>query len=250
MTMSESFLSGDRRPRRVRSLHAEVVEVIASWLIGERFRGGDILPNEMEICAELGVSRTVVREAVRTLVAKGMLQVRRKTGTVVLAEDEWSIYDAEVLAWRFRYGASVKFVEDLFRFRAGMETFAAEVCAANPDFDVGFLGKCCDAMEAALHGEGDWFEADLSFHRHLLAGAGNTFLSHLTPILENLFSALLSPEVLIEENMRLTLPRHRDVVTAIAKRDPAEARSAMLRLVAEAREDVLREVADKSGVRK
>ena len=182
--INDRFPDTSRFPRAVRSLHSEVVEEIARWMIAGHFREGDVLPNEQEIGDQLGVSRTVVREAVRTLVAKGMLQVRRRTGTVVLGEDEWSIFDTEVLAWRFRHGVSDAFLEDLFRFRAGMETFAAE------------------------------------------------------------FDALLSPDVLIEENMRRTLPRHRAVVDAIASGSSERAREAMLLLVGEARDDTLKRIGE------
>lgn len=240
--MRDKFPDSGRFPRVVRSLHAEVVEEIASWLITGHFKEGDVLPNEQEVGNNLGVSRTVVREAVRTLVAKGMLQVRRRTGTVVLSEDDWSIFDTEVLAWRFRHGVSNEFLDELFRFRAGTETFAAELCATNPDFDVAELSECCDAMERALDGEGDWFDADLRFHRLLLSGAGNRFLAHMIPMIENLFDALLSPDVLIEENMRRTLPRHRAVVDAIASGDTSAVREAMLLLVAEARDDTLKRI--------
>lgn len=229
------------RPQSVRSLHREVVEAIGGWLVTGRFKEGEALPNELDIAADFNVSRTVVREAVRTLVAKGMLQVRRKTGTVVLPEAEWSIFDPDVLGWRFKQ-LDTAFVEDLFRFRAGIETFAAELCARNPDFDGAGLAACCDRMEKALAGEGDWFEADLSFHRRLLEGAGNRFVLHLRRMIENLFDALLSPDVLIEENMRATLPRHREVAAAIAAHDPEGARAAMQRLVSEARDDVLRKI--------
>ncbi|PRY85085.1 FadR/GntR family transcriptional regulator [Donghicola tyrosinivorans] len=243
----DKFPDTGRFPRPVRSLHAEVVEEIARWLIVGDFTEGDVLPNEQEVGQALGVSRTVVREAVRTLVAKGMLQVRRRTGTVVLSEDEWNIFDTEVLAWRFRYGVSNDFLEELFKFRAGTETIAAELCATNPDFDVAELRDCCDAMERALDGQGDWFEADLRFHRLLLTGAGNRFLAHIVPMLENLFDALLSPDVLIEENMRRTLPRHRAVVDAIASGNTTQVREAMLLLVSEAREDTLRRIGDAGG---
>jgi|LULF01.1.fsa_nt_gb DNA-binding FadR family transcriptional regulator len=242
--INDRFPDTSRFPRAVRSLHSEVVEEIARWMIAGHFREGDVLPNEQEIGDQLGVSRTVVREAVRTLVAKGMLQVRRRTGTVVLGEDEWSIFDTEVLAWRFRHGVSDAFLEDLFRFRAGMETFAAELCCSNPAFVVADLYACCDAMERALGGQGDWFEADLRFHRLLLSGAGNRFLGHLVPMLENLFDALLSPDVLIEENMRRTLPRHRAVVDAIASGSSERAREAMLLLVGEARDDTLKRIGE------
>ena len=238
----DTFPETARFPRVVRSLHSEVVEEIARWLITGQVAEGEVIPNEQDICDRLGVSRTVVREAVRTLVAKGMLQVRRRHGTVALGEDDWSIFDTELLAWRFRHGVSTAFLEDLFRFRAGMETFAAELCATSPTFDAAELHEACNAMERALAGQGDWFEADLRFHRLLLAGAGNRFLGHLVPMLENLFDALLSPEVLIEENMRRTLPRHRAVVAAIEIGDVVQVRQAMQLLVGEARDDTLRRI--------
>ncbi|WP_316858688.1 FCD domain-containing protein [uncultured Cohaesibacter sp.] len=229
-------------PRPARSLHSEVVEEIARWLIEGHLVAGDLLPNEVEIVERLGVSRTIVREAVRTMVAKGMLQVRRRNGTVVLGEDQWSMFDRELLAWRFRYGVSEDFLEELFRFRAGVETMAAEFCASTPGYDATPLLECCDAMALALQGKGDWFAADLNFHCLLLTGAGNRFLAHLTPMLENLFDALFSPDVLVEDNMRRTLPRHRAVAEAIAAGDPAAARERMLLLVGEARDDTLQRI--------
>lgn len=234
----------EKQARVVRSLHREVVETIAGWILSGRLGEGDVLPNELQIGDELAVSRTVVREAVRTLVAKGMLRVRRKSGTVVLPQSNWSLFDPDVLAWRFRYHIDATFVEDLFRFRAGMETFAAEVCASKPDYDPAPLAACCDRMAAALEGRDNWFDADLAFHRLLLEGTGNQFILRLVPLLEGLFGGLFSPEILLLENMRATLPRHRDVVAAIAAHDPAAARATMLRLVAEARDDIFRKISE------
>ncbi|MAZ33949.1 MAG: GntR family transcriptional regulator [Thalassospira sp.] len=223
----------------IRSLHQEAVEAIAKWLISGRYHVATILPNEAEIGDELGISRTVVREAVRTLVAKGMLQVRRKTGTIVRPLSDWSLFDPEVLAWRFRYSRDPLFVEDMARFRAAIETIAVEICASNPDFNCKVLYDCCDAMEAALEGKGDWFAADLAFHRHLLEGTNNQFILHMQPMLDNFFDAMLSPEVLLPENMRITLPYHRAIADAIAAGDPVRSRQEMLQLVQKGREDIL-----------
>ena len=223
----------------IRSLHQEAVEAIAKWLTSGRYSVGTILPNEAEIGDELGISRTVVREAVRTLVAKGMLQVRRKTGTIVRPLSDWSLFDPEILAWRFRYSRDPLFVEDMARFRAAIETIAVEICASNPDFNCKVLYDCCDAMEAALEGKGDWFAADLAFHRHLLEGTGNQFILHMLPMLDNFFDAMLSPEVLLPENMRITLPYHRAIADAIAAGDPVRSRKEMLQLVHKGREDIL-----------
>ena len=223
----------------MRSLHQDAVETIAKWLMIGRYPVGDILPNEAEIGDELGISRTVVREAVRTLVAKGMLHVRRKTGTIVRPLSDWSLFDPEVLAWRFRYSRDQTFVDDMARFRAAIETIAVEICASNPDFDCTVLYDCCDAMEAALNGKGDWFVADHAFHRHILQGTGNQFILHMQPMLDNFFDAILSPEVLLPENMRITLPYHRAIADAIAAGDPARSRQEMLHLIEKGREDIL-----------
>ena len=226
----------------IRSLHHEAVEAIAKWLMIGRYRVGTILPNETEIGDELGISRTVVREAVRTPVAKGMLQVRRKTGTIVRPVSDWSLFDPEVLAWRFRYNRDQTFVDDMASFRAAIETIAVEICATSPDFDCSVLYDCCDAMEAALNGDGDWFVADHAFHRHILQGTGNQFILHMQPMLDNFFDAMLSPEVLLPENMRITLPYHRAIADAIAARDPARSRQEMLQLVQKGREDILKRI--------
>lgn len=236
-----------RPAQAVRSLHNETVESLANWLMAGRYGPGDILPKEPEIGEELGVSRTVVREAVRTLVAKGLLQVRRKTGTVVLPVADWSLFDPEVLAWRFRYSRDATFIDDMTDFRAAIETIAVEICAVRPDFDAGELHACCDAMEAALRGEGDWFAADLAFHRTLLRGTRNQFILHMQPMLENFFNAILSPELLLPENMRITLPYHRKIADAIAAHDPVRGRETMLQLVRKGREDTLKRIAEKFG---
>lgn len=223
----------------VKSLHRDAVEAIAKWLMIGRYPVGAVLPTETEIGEELEISRTVVREAVRTLVAKGMLQVRRKTGTIVLPVSDWSLFDPEVLAWRFRYSRDATFVDDMTRFRAAIETIAVEICAARPDFDASVLHDCCDEMAAALEGRGDWFAADLAFHRHILRGTDNQFILHMQPMLDNFFDAMLSPEVLRPENMRITLPYHRAIADAIAAGDPVRSRHEMLQLVHKGREDIL-----------
>lgn len=240
--MVDSYLATSIPENGPRSLHSNAVESIAFWLTGGRFKGGDLLPNETEIGFELGISRTVVREAIRTLAAKGMVQVRRRIGMVVLPITEWSLFDPQVMAWRFKFTSDQRFVDDITAFRASVETIAAEICAARDDFDGKILHDCCDAMEASLAGQGDWFAADLAFHRHLLRETQNQFLLHMQPMLDSFFDAFLSPEVLRPENMRQTLPYHRAIAEAVTEGNPTKARDMMLQLVNKGREDVLQRI--------
>ena len=86
---------------------------IAGWIVGGRFEAGTMLPREEEIGGELNVSRTVVREAMRTLTAKGMVEVRRRLGTRVRPVDTWSLFDPQVVSWRMTSGLGSYHAADL-----------------------------------------------------------------------------------------------------------------------------------------
>jgi GntR family transcriptional regulator, galactonate operon transcriptional repressor len=120
----------------LRTRHQEAVDQIAGWIVSGRFAADAVLPTEEEIGIQLGVSRTVVREAMRTLVAKGMVNVRRRHGTQVLPVDSWSLFDPQVVAWRLANGLPRDFIEDLIRFRLGIEPYAAGLGGRQSEFSV------------------------------------------------------------------------------------------------------------------
>lgn len=84
------------------SLNRLVARDIFLAIVGGRFPAGSILPNEHELAASLGVSRTALREAVKGLASKGLLETRRKRGTLVLEREHWNLLDAELIAWSRR----------------------------------------------------------------------------------------------------------------------------------------------------
>ena len=162
----------------LRTRHQDAVDVIAGWIVGGRFAADSVLPTEDEIGDELGVSRTVVREAMRTLVAKGMVNVRRRHGTQVQPVDSWSLFDPQVVSWRLSSGLTREFIEDLIHFRLGIEPYAAGLAAANPEFPGEKLDLYFRRMAAAVDGDGDYHQADLAFHETIFLGSGNQFLRH------------------------------------------------------------------------
>lgn len=229
-----------RRPHApAQSLHSLTVEAMARWIVGGRFVSGSLLPNEADLGEELRVSRTVVREAVRTLVAKGMLETRRRHGTQVQPKERWSLVDREVLYWQLKFDASPGFLDDLYEFRMGLETFVAARCAAEPTFDKTGLLEAMARLEAAVEsGSDSWADADLAFHRCLLNGTKNHFFAHIEPLLDNLFQTILTPALIDREQLRQALPDHRAVAEAVAAGNPAAAREAMEVLIAEGRRNL------------
>lgn len=223
----------------MRTRHQETVDRIATWIVGGRFAGQPALPTEEEIGGELGVSRTVVREAMRTLVAKGMVEVRRRHGTTVRPVDSWSLFDPQVVAWRLSGGLTREFVDDLINFRLGIEPHAAELAARNPNFDAVALEDAYERMAAAVDGTGDYHSADLDFHRTIILGSNNQFLRQLVPLIANTLSVSFQLSVISMETARAALPMHRDVADAIIGRDPKRAREALTKLIEGAREDIL-----------
>lgn len=222
-----------------KSRHQDAVERIADWIVAGRFNGARALPTESEVGAELGVSRTVVREAMRTLTAKGLVDVRPRHGTTVRPQDDWQLFDPQVIEWRMKAGVPRKLANDLIEFRLAIEPFAARLAAARRDFPQASLVEAFERMTAATEGEGDYHAADLAFHQTILTGTRNEFIRHLAPIMSSTLKLSFKLSVLSMETARASLPMHRAVADAIAAHDTEAAGRALAVLIESARDDML-----------
>src|SRR3546814_18457675 len=101
---------------------------MAAWVVGGRFEDSAPLPNEAEIGAELGVSRTVVREAMRTLAAQGLISVRPRTGTRVEPRERWHLFDPQVILWRLEAGVVRDLIDVLLAFRLAIAQLGTAPC--------------------------------------------------------------------------------------------------------------------------
>src|SRR6476660_7156500 len=111
-----------------RGLHGSVVHEIGVRILEGELKPGDTLPDNGSL-AEPEVSRTVVREAIKVLAAKGLVESRPKTGTRVRPRTDWNLLDPDVLAWQFAAGPFTRFIEDLFELRQMIEPQAAAMAA-------------------------------------------------------------------------------------------------------------------------
>src|SRR5207344_1945218 len=144
-----------------------------------RIIGGDIapaasLPNEADLCTQLGVSRTIVREATKVLASKGLLESRPKTGTRVRPPESWNLLDPDVLAWQWAAMPRAEFVREIFELRRAFEPTVAALAAmrASKD-DLRIMAAALDAMDAAGDDGRRFIGPDTEFHRTILAAVGN-----------------------------------------------------------------------------
>lgn len=223
------------RPR----VHADMVGQLARRILSGALPPGAALPSTAALSAELGVSRTALREAIRTLSAKGLVQMRPRTGTRVCAREEWHLLDPQVLGWA---GASLEpdFVRSLLECRQLIEPAAAAMAARRAT--AAQLAEAESAylrMAAALpHDVAACCEADLEFHLAVLRASGNPVLAQLAGTISAALLAIFQLSRRLADSHREALSAHRDVVEAIRMRDAATAEATMRRLLGVAARDL------------
>ena len=105
----------------IKNVHGNTVDHLGEAIVAGRYAAGASIPPEPLLCEELGVSRTVVREAVKSLVAKGLVSTGPKVGTRVLAEAHWNWFDPDVIIWQSKAGLTPEFLRDLQDLRRVVE---------------------------------------------------------------------------------------------------------------------------------
>ena len=230
-SLDASGLRG-RSPRK-RNLFSHVVEELGGRIVRGEFGPSGALPNEAVLSREFGASRSVIREAVKSLAAKGLIESRTRTGIRVLTPMHWNLLDPEVLDWRYSAMRPAEFFREIFEIRGMIEPQAAELAAERANAaDLAEMASAYEAMEAADKPGGAAISADLRFHRAVLAGAHNELLLQMA----NLIGVGLQVSYrLSNESFTVFLPLHKDVLDAVAARRPAKARAAMTRLLSDTR---------------
>jgi DNA-binding FadR family transcriptional regulator len=230
--------SGTTPPRRrdvrsaypVRGLNGHVVQTIGRRIATGFYEPGGIL-NVDAIGEELEVSRTVVREALKVLTAKGMVDARPKRGTFVRPRHEWSLLDPDLMRWQFEGRRDAAFFAKLTEFRAIVEPAGARLATfRRTDEDLLELEGALEEMRSASRDPDALTAADLRFHCALLAAAHNEFLDQMQVVIE---TGLYARDALVYHAHEWSdpLPVHAAVLDAVRLQDPAAAETAMLTLL-------------------
>jgi len=223
----------------IKNVHGNTVDYLGEAIVAGRYAPGAAFPPEPMLGEALGVSRTVVREAIKSLVAKGLVSTGPKVGTRVLAEDQWNWFDPDVIAWKSKAGLTRDFLRDLQDLRRVMEPAAVRLAAERATReDLAEVEAAYQAMHEATEAGGDYVASDLRFHQGLLRASHNRMIVQMSKVL----SALLRTSFEISTNRpdgpRHSLPLHRAVLDAVIAHNPGAAEQAILVLIAGANEDI------------
>lgn len=208
------------------SLTYGLVEALGQAIVtGEYAAVG--FPTEAELSKQFGASRTVTREAVKMLTAKGLLSARPRHGTVVEPENEWNLLDPDVLRWLLERKFSLRLLAEFTEMRLGIEPAAAALAARNAD-EAGLeeIRKGLRRMKAAAQGEDDALSADIAFHISILNATKNPFYREL----HELVNTALRISIRFTNRIKgrtASIPSHEDVAEAIIARDADKASTAM-----------------------
>ncbi len=214
------------------SLATQVAREIGRRIVSNSYAPGDLVEDEGALAERYQVSRSVIRDAVKILVGKGLLEVRRGIGTRVRSRSSWGLLDDDVLAWYQSAPPDADMLRQLMDIRLVFEPKAARWAAERGSAEAHQqIGAAVERMEAEKGSVEDFVVADAVFHRSILRATENEFLVALEGII---FSALLSSIRLTNVDPRsneASLPFHRSVYEAIAARDGDRAEKVMEQLL-------------------
>lgn len=221
-------------------VHNAVVKALGSRILGGEYPPGTALPREDDLCAMLGVSRTSVREAVKVLSAKGLVEARRRAGVRVLARDDWRLLDPVVLSWHPAIQKDAELLSGLLEARRIFEPAAAELAARRATgADLAVIEGAYEAMAAGIpHDPAMVCQGDLAFHKAVIAASHNVVLRGLVGTLEAALRATFQITTPLMEAQSRALSAHKTVLEAVRIRDTAGARVAMDRLLDIAADDL------------
>jgi len=212
----------------------QVARAIGGDILAGVFPPGTKLPSEAEMLSRFGVSRTVLREAFKTLTAKGLIVSRTRVGTMVLDSTHWNFFDADILAWKVSQGFDASFLRDLAAIRMAIEPAAAEAAAgqATPT-DIAAMRACVARMGEATGSAGDFADADLDFHKSVGFASGNVLMRSLAAVIETalLASFRLSSPVREADAHDESVKGHARIVDAIEAGDGPAAGQAMRAII-------------------
>ena len=223
----------------IKNVHGSTVDLLGEAIVAGRYAVGASLPPEPVLCNELGVSRTVIREAVKSLIAKGLLVTGPKVGTRVLPEEQWNCFDPDVVAWQLQAGLTCEYLRDLQELRRMVEPAAVRLAAqrATPQ-DIAEIELAYAGMKQAVDHGGDYVTHDLRFHQGLLRAAQNRMLWQMSKALSALLRTSFEISTSRKDGPASSLPMHRAVLDAVVAHDPGRAEKAVLRLIDGARQDI------------
>ncbi len=232
-------------PGLTHSLSTQIARELGRRIVAGTYGVGELLEDEAALTDRYQVSRSVIRDAVKILVGKGLLEVRRGIGTRVRPRVSWGLLDDDVLAWHQSAPPSADFLRQLMDIRLLIEPRAARWAAERgTNEDLANIEAAQLRMEQEKGSIEDFVLADALYHRSILRATNNELLRSMEGVI---FSALLNSIRLTNNDPReneTSIPFHRAVTDAITTRNAESAEALMGRLLGDTRHRLREEIHD------
>ena len=213
---------------------AQVVDALGFRIVSGELAPGKLLPTEALLSAQLGISRPSLREGLRALAQKGLVEGRTRRGTTVNDRRQWNVLDEDVLRWMSVAPPDPAFFMDLLDVRMIVEPAAARLAAsrATPEqilaIEIAYRGM----VAATPHDMEACCRHDLALHELIIHATGNQMLIRFAAAIRTALLACVRIASNARESYENSLAEHQAVAIAIRRRDPAEAEQAMRNLLA------------------
>jgi GntR family galactonate operon transcriptional repressor len=240
---------------RISGHQGRVITALGQAIISGRFAPGELLPKEAALLAEFSGSRPSLREALKVLAAKGLIEMRQKVGTRVRSRDLWNMFDSDVLAWHLGTGANDSalgepVLRDLIELRQVIEPAAARFAAGRADLgDLRRLRQAIGAMQGAVADLPAYERADVEFHMAVFSASHNALLARFAHLVADFLQLSFSVQqrALNERDNRIEddVDQHRKIFDAINRGDGDAAAQAMLAVILNGKNSLLATLADR-----
>ena len=217
------------------NLTFRVMEDLGVAIVTGHYSEDNPFPIEASLCEQFGVSRSVLREAVKMLTAKGLLSARPRHGTWVQPERDWNFLDPDVLRWLLERKLSFSLLAEFTQMRMAVEPYAAAMAAqvANRS-DVAKIMTAINRMVAAESGEDDPLTSDIAFHVAVMRASGNRFYAQLCDMIDTAARFSIRATNFFKGVNQASAADHKKVADAIVLGDADAARTHMEFLMQEA----------------
>ena len=212
-----------------------IVEELGGLIVRGDAPAGESLPIEADLAKQFGASRTIVREAVKMLTAKGLVGSRPRRGTYVEPENAWNLLDPDILRWTLQRGFSKKLMREFLVVRKGIEPLAAsEAAKCGLPAEIKQIETCLNEMNVSSGGVEAALDADIAFHIAILRASGNRFISQFSAVVETAlrYSIRITNEA--KGVHKANVEDHALIFEAISRGDHVGASEAVNSLLAEA----------------